>query len=67
MSTVQDIKNAILTLDDQARRDLLAWFEEQEEREWDEQIGRDFDAGKLDRLIQNARNEAKQGTLRPGP
>ena len=67
MSTVQEIKDAILTLDDTARRDLLAWFELQEEREWDEQIGRDFDGGKLDRLIQNARNEAKQNTLRPGP
>lgn len=67
MSTVQEIQEAIQGLSEPDRRKLLDWIETEEERTWDEQIARDFDSGKLDKLIQSAKDEASKGTLRSSP
>lgn len=67
MSTVQEIQKAILMLPDQDRRKLFDWIDEQEEVEWDEQIARDLDAGKLDALLDRVRDETQDNKLRPSP
>ena len=55
MSKIEDIQEAIeqLSADDLAR--FREWFEEFEARLFDEQIERDAKAGKLDKLIAEAR------------
>ena len=55
MSKIEDIQKAVeqLSADDLAR--FREWFEEFEARLFDEQIERDVKAGKLDKLIAEAR------------
>ncbi len=55
MTKVEDIEKAVeqLTPEDLAR--FRAWFEEFEARAFDDKIERDAKAGKLDRLIAEAR------------
>ncbi|MFZ1103097.1 MAG: hypothetical protein WAN86_09715 [Hyphomicrobiaceae bacterium] len=61
MSKIEDIQEAIeqLSADDLAR--FREWFEEFEARLFDEQIERDVKAGKLDKLIAEARANYKAG------
>ncbi len=41
-----------------------AWFAEYEARNWDDEIKCDFEAGKLNFLIDEARAEREAGTLK---
>jgi hypothetical protein len=43
--TVEAIKAAIVELPDPDRRKLVEWFDELEERAWDEEMRRDFSPG----------------------
>jgi hypothetical protein len=43
--TIESLKEAIEHLPDQDRRKLADWFSELEQREWDNQLERDFAPG----------------------
>jgi hypothetical protein len=61
MSKIEDIQKAVeqLSADDLAR--FREWFEEFEARLFDEQIERGLKAGKLDKLLAEARANSEAG------
>ena len=54
MSTVTEIKTAIQQLSREELRALCSWLEEWEAQAWDDEIKRDAEAGKFDKLAQKA-------------
>ena len=62
--SVIEIQAAIQALNREEIAQLASWFGEQQEREWDEQIARDLRAGKLDALIEEARQDFDAGRCR---
>jgi hypothetical protein len=64
MSSVEAIQSAIASLapDEYAR--LREWFMERDWEQWDQQIEKDAQLGKLDFLITEAIAEKAQGQLR---
>lgn len=54
MTTLEEIENAVAKLPPEQIAKFRAWFEEFQERAFDEQIERDAKAGKLDRLAEEA-------------
>jgi len=66
--SVQEVKEAILTLSREEIAELEAWLAIQEEREaqqWDAQIERDIHAGKLDDLASQVRADIAGGRTFP--
>ena len=63
MSAIE-IQAAIKRLNSDDFSQLAAWIEEEKAREWDEQIARDARAGKLDALIEEARQDFEAGRCR---
>jgi hypothetical protein len=64
--TVEAIKGAIVHLSGADRRQLARWFEESEERAWDEEIERDFSAGGRGMpLLAELEREIGEGKTRP--
>lgn len=61
MSTVQDIESAIRQLSEQELAAFREWFAEFEAEQWDRQIERDSAAGKLDRFIEEALHDERDG------
>jgi hypothetical protein len=61
MTKVEDIEKAIEQLPPEELARLRAWLEEFEARRFDEQIERDAKAGKLDKLIAEARANQRAG------
>lgn len=67
MSTVEEIKEACLTkLTVSERAELMRWLAGQDD-EWDRQIEKDAESGKLDFLFREAEAEREAGTLRDWP
>ncbi len=66
--TVQELEDAIAKLSPQELAELRAWFYERDQEEWDRQIARDSEAGKLDKMIEQAKRgnggSAAHGKLR---
>ncbi len=62
---VREIEAAITKLSKHDLAELAAWFADYHTREWDEQIERDLDAGRLDDFLQEAEAEYKAGQARP--
>ncbi len=62
--TIEELKNAI-ELPPAELAQLPAWLEERQAEEWDRQIEQDAKAGKLDKLIQKAREDFRAGRTRP--
>jgi hypothetical protein len=62
--TVQELEKAIAKLSPQELAELRAWFWERDQEEWDRQIARDSEAGKLDKLVEQARRDYAQGNGR---
>jgi hypothetical protein len=62
MSTVEDIKTAILRLPPRARAELRQWYEDLEADGWDQQIEIDVKSGRLDKLADEALNALRTGT-----
>ena len=62
--TVQELEKAIAKLSPDEMAELRAWFLEQDQDEWDRQIARDSEAGKLDKLIQQAKRDYAEGNGR---
>ena len=65
MTTVQDIKVAIQHLPGNQFSEIHDWIVERDWEDWDAQIERDSDAGKLDFLIDEARRHRESGNTRP--
>jgi hypothetical protein len=65
MTTVQKIKDAIQHLPENQFSEIHDWIVEKNWEEWDAQIERDSKAGKLDFLINEARQDKESGNTRP--
>jgi hypothetical protein len=65
MTRVEEITAAIAELPPDQIAQIRAWLEERAEAEWDAQIERDEQSGKLDSLIDRASAENKAGRTRP--
>jgi hypothetical protein len=61
MSKIDDIQKAVEQLSPEDLAKFRGWFEEFEARLWDEQIERDLKAGKLDKLLAEARANLEAG------
>ncbi len=64
MTTIPEIQQAILTLDENDYRDLMQWMNELDWERWDTQIEEDSESGKLDFLEAEALAAKRDGTLR---
>ena len=65
--SVTEIEAAIRTLPKEELAQFNQWYQEFIEEQWDEQIRRDAQAGKLDFLLEEARKEREAGTLKRFP
>lgn len=62
--TVQELEKAIAKLSPEELAELRAWFSEYDMDEWDRQIARDSESGKLDKLIERAKRDYAEGNGR---
>ena len=67
MSKVEQIESEITKLTSAEARQVAKWLEEFLADEWDRQIAEDAKAGKLDRFIEEALEEHRQGKTTPFP
>lgn len=67
MSTVEEIKSAIEQLSLEQRSQLARWMNGWEDDDWDKQIAADFDAGKLDKLLEEVDEDVRAGRIRDLP
>ncbi len=65
MTSVEEIRSAIRQLPPDEAAKLLAWLEEYAAVEWDGEIERDAQSGKLDTLANEALDDLKAGRTRP--
>lgn len=63
MLKVEEIKHEIEELPESEFAKLRRWIAEKDWQTWDKEIERDSEAGKLDCLINEAKNEKEKGTL----
>jgi hypothetical protein len=61
MMTIEEIEKAVAQLTPEQLAKFRAWFDEFQERMFDEQIERDAKSGKLDKLIAKARENHNPG------
>ncbi len=64
MSELEQLEQQVLQLSPADLTKFRAWFAELDHQLWDKQIEADAAAGKLDRLIAEARAEFKAGKVR---
>lgn len=62
---VKEIENAIASLPPIEIAELAKWFEEFHAQIWDQQIERDVKAGRLDSLLQEAKQDLEAGRCEP--
>ena len=67
MTKLETLEKAIVELSDEERAKLRAFLDELEADLWDAQIERDAKAGKLDKLIEEARGDFAAGRSRKLP
>ena len=67
MTKLETLEKAIVELSDEERAKLRAFLDELEADLWDAQIERDAKAGKLDKLIEEARADFAAGRSRKLP
>jgi hypothetical protein len=65
MSTIEQIKTAILSLAPEEFQQLRQWFADVDYQHWDEQLKQDISDGKLDDLAEEAILELKAGATYP--
>jgi len=58
---IEEIKNAIVSLPSDEYRQFRDWFLERDWEQWDKQIQADSESGKLDFLVDEARNGNRMG------
>jgi len=61
MTEIEELETRIQNLTREDFVKLRDWFYQLDDEIWDQQIRSDVKAGKLDRLIEKARNEFSQG------
>ena len=64
MDALKHLEQQVLQLSSEDLAKFRVWFLELDHQLWDQQIAVDFRAGKLDRLINEARVELKAGKTR---
>ena len=64
MMSVLEIKQAILTLNENDYKELMQWMNKLDWERWDAQIEADSKSGKLDFLEAEALEAKRDGTLR---
>jgi len=67
MSTVAEIESAIKGLKPQEIRAVGDWLDELREELWDKQIEAEAKAGKLDKLMEEAKQDYLAGRCKPFP
>jgi hypothetical protein len=65
MTKLEQIEKSVAALAPAELEAFTAWFEEFQAELWDQQIERDVKAGKLDKLIAEAKAEIAAGKTRP--
>jgi ribosomal protein L29 len=65
MTKLEKIEQDISALDPMDVRKLADWLDEYKAELWDRQMEADAKAGKLDKLIAEARREIAEGKVRP--
>ena len=61
LMTIAELEQAVTQLSEEEFARFREWFEEYEDRLWDEQIERDAKAGKLDKIAEQALNDYRAG------
>ena len=64
MTTVAEIEKAVRALPEDQLAAFSSWFDEYEERRWDQQIERDQKAGPMHDLMEKARADFEAGKCR---
>lgn len=64
MSKVEQIERQIQQLSGTEFAELREWILEQDWKAWDEQIERDIESGKLDKMIAESENDYRSGRSR---
>lgn len=65
MSEIEQLERTVSNLSPGDLAQFRAWFLEFDARVWDQQIESDLKAGKLDKLMAEARTEYQEGKTRP--
>lgn len=64
MTKLEQIEKSIEDLSNDELKKFAEWFAELQAERWDRQIEEDVAAGRLDKLIAEAREEIKAGKIR---
>lgn len=67
MSTIQEIETAIQQLPPTAVHQVVSWLQDYREELWDREIAADAQAGKLDALMEEAKQDYLAGRCQPLP
>lgn len=67
MSTVKEIESAIKQLKPKDVHAVADWLQEYREQLWDKEIEADAKAGKLDKLMEEAKQDYLAGRCKPLP
>ncbi|THF59989.1 hypothetical protein [Ollibium composti] len=65
MGKLEQITKSVEALEGDDFKEFAKWFEELQADRWDRQIEADAKAGKLDRLVEEAKREIAAGKTRP--
>lgn len=65
MSKVKEIERAVAKLKPEELAGFRAWFEEFDARVWDEQLEKDIQSGRLDRVAERSIAEYARGRAKP--
>jgi hypothetical protein len=65
MTRIEQLEAAVGSLPAEEYRQFRDWFFQRDWDEWDRQIEKDSDAGRLDFLLKEAEEEKQGGSLRP--
>jgi hypothetical protein len=61
MSTIEEIEDAVRQLSSEQRAAFRTWFAAFDSEEWDRQIEVDAESGRLDWLVEEARQDNQAG------
>jgi wobble nucleotide-excising tRNase len=65
MNSLAEIEAAIANLPESDVRQLATWLQDYLENAWDQQIQADVESGRLDKLIQQARQDIAEHQVKP--
>jgi hypothetical protein len=65
MTKLEQIENSVSTLSDEELKAFAEWFAELQWQRWDRQIEADAEAGKLNKLAEEALADFHSGRTRP--